>query len=186
MAQLVAYDKKFLIIGNINCITYKEIFPLIMENKIWLGYGFRGMAGFFSSPYEDTATASQHREGMIRNSGVHWFTNLDIRKRHEDIILFKRIKDEPELFPRYDNYDAIEVPKTAFIPRDYEGVMGVSITFLDKYNPSQFEIIGNSEMFAGEIILDGKLKKNPGRFYINGKRLYDRILIRRRKSNVEE
>ena len=186
VAQLVAYDKKFLIIGNINCITYKEIFPLIMENKIWLGYGFRGMAGFFSSPYEDTATASQHREGMIRNSGVHWFTNLDIRKRHEDIILFKRIKDEPELFPRYDNYDAIEVPKTAFIPRDYEGVMGVSITFLDKYNPSQFEIIGNSEMFAGEIILDGKLKKNPGRFYINGKRLYDRILIRRRKSNVEE
>ena len=184
VAQLVAYDKKFLIIGNINCITYKEIFPLIMENKIWLGYGFRGMAGFFSSPYEDTATASQHREGMIRNSGVHWFTNLDIRKRHEDIILFKRIKDEPELFPRYDNYDAIEVPKTAFIPCDYEGVMGVPIIFLDKYNPSQFEILGHTSSNDLSPAVDALRtnKKNRNRGIINGKQKYDRILIRRRKN----
>ena len=178
--QLVDADKKFLIIGNMNAVTYKEIFKLIQENKIWLGYGFRNMVGFFRSPYEDTAAASQHRDGMISNSGVHWFTNMDVSKRHEEITLFKRYAQEPELFPRYDNYDAIEVPKTAFIPCDYDGVMGVPITFLDRYNPAQFEILGNSDMFAGEIVINGKLNKNPGRFYVNGKRMYDRILIRRR------
>ena len=177
VAQLIQYDKKFLIIGNMNAITYKEIFPLIKENKIWLGYGFRSMVGFFRSPY-DTATASQHIDGLIRNSGVHWFTNLDVRKRHEDILLY--MKYTPEKYPRYDNYDAIEVSKTAEIPEDYFGVMGVPITFLDKYNPNQFEILGNSEMFAEPLVIDGKLKNKPGRFYINGKRMYDRILIRRK------
>ena len=142
VAQLVAHDKKFLIIGNVNAITYKEIFPLIMQNKIWLGYGFRGMVGFFRSPYEDTAVSTQHREGMIRNSGVHWFTNIDIDKRHEDILLVRRYEQEPERYPHYDNYDAIEVSKTVDIPCDYFGVMGVPITFLDKYNPAQFEILG--------------------------------------------
>ena len=179
VAQLIEYDKKFVIIGNVNAITYKEIFPLIMHDKIWLGYGFRGMVGFFESPYDDFASASEHRDGMIRNSGVHWYTNLDIIKRHEDIPLWA--KYSPEKNPRYDNYDAIEVSKTAEIPEDYFGVMGVPITFLDKYNPAQFEILGNSDMFAQPIVIDGKLKKNPGRFYINGKRMYDRILIRRRQ-----
>ena len=113
-----------------NAITYKEIFPLIKENKIWLGYGFRSMVGFFRSPYEDTAVASQHIDGLIRNSGVYWFTNLDVRKRHENIFLYMRYT--PEKYPHYDNYDAIEVSKTAEIPMDYFGVMGVPITLLER------------------------------------------------------
>ena len=193
VAQLMKYDKKFLIIGNMNAVTYKEIFPLIMQNKIWLGHGFRGMVGFFRSPYEDTAASSQHREGMIRNSGVHWFTNLDVSKRHENILLFRRYAEEPELFPRYDNYDAIEVSKTMNIPCDYDGVMGVPITFLDKYNPAQFEILGMAKRGAGDPALKTKIYTaadypnysdlNAGPVLIvNGKpkNTYPRILIRRR------
>ena len=134
------YDKKFLIIGHQNAIKYKEIFPLIKENKLWLGYGFKGGAGHFISHYEDKATAGDHREGMIRVSGVTWFTNLEIKKRHEDIILYKNYT--PEEYPTYENYDAIEVAKTELIPMDYDGIMGVPITFMDKYNPAQFEILG--------------------------------------------
>lgn len=179
--QLIDFDKKFLIIGNINCITYKEIFPLIKENKIWLGYGFRGMVGFFKSTYEDNAKSSQHKEGFIRNSGVHWLTNLDIKKRHEDILLWRSYADEPELFPKYDNYDAIEVSKTADIPKDYFGVMGVPITFLDKYNPEQFEIIGATES-EGKGFSNGLWKENSkiAQATINGKKVYKRIFIRRR------
>ena len=188
VAQLIQYDKKFLIIGNINCITYKEIFPLIKENKIWLGYGFRSMVAFFRSPYEDTATASQHIDGLIRNSGVHWFTNLDIRKRHEDIILY--MKYTPEKYPRYDNYDAIEVSKTAEIPMDYFGAMGVPITFLDKYNPDQFEILGlladkrndNPAFIKGTPTYLDEGHKNYVGAIVNGKATYARILIRRRQS----
>ncbi len=179
VATLIEYDKKFLIIGNKNALTYKEIFPLIMQNKIWLGFGFRGMVGFFKSPYEDFASASEHKDGMIRNSGVHWFTNIEVAKFREEIPLWE--KYSPEKNPRYDNYDAIEVSKTAEIPVDYFGVMGVPITFLDKYDPRQFDILGNSEMFAEPVVVDGKLKKNPGRFYVNGKRMYDRLLIRRKQ-----
>ena len=152
VAQLVAYDKKFLIIGNINCITYKEIFPLIMQNKIWLGYGMgRAIKGFMvPDTYELYGTEARIDDGkrIVSTNQCLWLTNLDIRKRHEDITLFKRIKDEPELFPHYDNYDAIEVSKTAFIPCDYEGVMGVPITFLDKYNPDQFELLGCSYQYG--------------------------------------
>lgn len=140
IAQLMEYKKDFLIIGHQNALSYKEIFPLIQNNKMWLGYGFKGGAGHFISKYEDTATASNHKQGMIRVSGVTWFTNLDIKKRHEDIILFKSYS--PEEYPHYINYDAIEVAKTEFIPKDYDGIMGVPITFMDKYNPEQFEIIG--------------------------------------------
>jgi len=141
VAQLVQYGKKFLIIGNQNAITYKEIFPLIKENKLWLGYGFKGNVGFFiNQHYEDYAKSSQHKEGMIRVSGVMWFTNLDIQKRHEDLLLYKAYS--PEEYPTYDNYDAIDVSKTAEIPCDYSGVMGVPITFMDKYNPEQFELVG--------------------------------------------
>lgn len=107
---------------------------------MWIGNGFRGNVGFFKSPYEDTASSTQHRKGLIRVSGVMWFTNLDIRKRHEELILVKRYNSED--YPKYDNYDAINVNRTADIPYDYDGVMGVPITFMDKYSPDQFEIIG--------------------------------------------
>lgn len=139
VGQLMAYEKKFIIIGHQNAITYKEIFPLIKENKMWLGYGFKGGAAHFVSPYEDIATAGDHRKGMIRVSGVNWFTNLEIPKRHEKLILYHTYS--PEEYPKYDNYDAINVNATNAIPVDYDGAMGVPITFLDKYNPEQFEII---------------------------------------------
>lgn len=141
VAQLVEYDKKFIIIAHQNAITYKQIFKLIKENKIWLGYGFKGGAShFINKNYEDYATSGNHKDGMIRVSGVVWFTNLDINKRHEDLILYKQYT--PEEYPKYENFDAINVNKTKEIPIDYEGFMGVPITFLDKYNPEQFEIVG--------------------------------------------
>lgn len=180
--QLIDYDKKFLIIGNQNAITYKEIFPLLMENKMWLGYGFRGNVGFFKSHYEDNAKSSQHREGMIRVSGVTWFTNLDVAKRHEDIPLWRNYS--PEVYPKYDNYDAIEVSKTADIPCDYDGVMGVPITFMDKYNPDQFEIVGRADANIAQennsYHIDG-FKDKGGAPLINGKFVYKRILIRRKQ-----
>ena len=143
VAQLVSYDKKFLIIGNQNAIHYKEVFPLIKENKMWLGYGFKGNAAhFINTCYEDYATASDHREGMIRVSGIMWFTNLDHKKRHEEYVPVR--KYNPTDYPKYANYDAIEVSKTADIPEDWDGLMGVPDTFLDKYNPDQFEIVGNA------------------------------------------
>lgn len=141
VAQLVEYDKKFVIVGHQNAITYLEIFKLLKENKLWLGYGFTGGAGhFINTQYENYATASDKKEGMIRVSGVHWFTNLDINKRHEDIILYKNYT--PEEYPKFDNYDAININVTKDIPCDYSGAMGVPITFMDKYNPDQFELIG--------------------------------------------
>ena len=141
VAQLIEYDKKFIIIGHQNAISYKETFTLIKENKMWLGYGFKGGAAhFINKHYDDFATAGDHKEGMIRVSGVVWFTNLNISKRHEDLILYKRYN--PEEYLQYDNYDAINVDKTKDIPLDYDGVMGVPITFMDKYNPEQFKILG--------------------------------------------
>jgi len=142
VAQLFEYGKQFLIVGHQNAIKYKEIFPLIMQNRIWLGYGFRGRAGYFISRYRDVATAGDHREGMIRVSGVAWYTNLETDRRHEELVLYKRYSSE--LYPKYENFDAIDVDKTSNIPCDYGGLMGVPITFLDKYNPEQFEIIGNT------------------------------------------
>ena len=113
-----------------------------MRNEIWLGYGFKGGAGYFiNKHYTDYAKAGDHREWMIRVSGVHWFTNLEHDKRHEDIPLYRRYT--PEDFPKYDNYDAINVGKTSDIPCNYDGVMGVPITFMDRYNPEQFEIVGS-------------------------------------------
>ncbi len=144
IAQLIEYDKKFIIVGHQNAIGYKEIFPLLKDNKLWLGYGFKGGAAhFINKHYEDYAVAGNHKEGMIRVSGVVWFTNLDIKKRHEDLNLFK--KYTPEEYPKYDNYDAINVDITKEIPKDYDGVMGVPITFMNKYNPEQFEILGLSQ-----------------------------------------
>ncbi|MFA7446547.1 MAG: adenine-specific methyltransferase EcoRI family protein [Flavobacteriaceae bacterium] len=168
VAQLIEYDKKFVIVGHQNAITYKEIFKLIKENKLWLGYGFKGGAGhFINQHYEDYATATDRKEGMIRVSGVHWFTNLEINKRHEDLILYKTYNEEE--YPKYDNYNAIEVSKTKDIPMDYTGVMGVPITFLDKYNPDQFEIV---KFRKGDDDKD---------LSINGKCPYFRILIRNKK-----
>ena len=177
VALMIKHDKKFIIIGSQNAITYKEIFPLIMHNKIWTGFTPWAGGMWFISDHEDYY--DEIRDGVLmKNVASIWFTNFDISTFREEITLYK--KYSPEKNPRYDNYDAIEVSKTAEIPVDYFGVMGVPITFLDKYDPRQFEILGKSDMFAGEVVVDGKLKKNPGRFYINGKRKYDRILIRRR------
>lgn len=179
VAQLIKYDKKFIIVGHQNAITYKEIFPLIKNNKLWLGYGFKGGAAHFYSKYKDVATAGNHREGMIRVSGVMWFTNLDTQKRHEDLILYK--KYTPEEYPKYDNYDAINVNKTSDIPCDYDGVMGVPITFLDKYCPEQFEIVG--QLNVGCFMDSNGWQSSNGKnmLSINNKTAYKRILIRKTK-----
>lgn len=189
IAQLVEYQKKFLIVGHQNAIHYKEIFPLIKKDLIWLGYGFKGAAAHFYSPYEDVATAGNHRKNMIRVSGVNWFTNLEIAKRHEDLDLVCRYS--PEEYPAYANFNAIEVSKVADIPFDYEGAMGVPTTFLDKYNPEQFEIIGLAEGDLGKELgltpFDRELKKlnkslRDGQLFymVNGfpQKPYSRILIR--------
>lgn len=173
VAQLVEYDKKFLIIGNQNAITYKDVFRLIKENKIWLGYGFRGNVGFFiNTHYTDYAKSSQHKEGMIRVSGVMWFTNLDTTKRHEELILYKRYT--PEEYPKYDNYDAIEVSKVSDIPCDYYEYIGVPITFLDKYNPEQFEVIALGIVGSIDFSCEKKMEilENgvpSGKFTVNAK-----------------
>ena len=141
VAQLIEYEKIFLIIGHQNAIAYKEFVPLLKENRIWLGYGFKGGATHFIAPnYDDYAVSGNHKDGMIRVSGVVWFTNMDHKKRHEDLILYKRYS--PDEFRMFDNYDAINVNQTKEIPVDYDGVMGVPISYLDKYSPDQFEIIG--------------------------------------------
>lgn len=157
VAWIMESNKNFAIVGNQNAITYKEIFPLIKENKIWLGNGFKGNVGFFKSPYEDKAVASEHKKGLIRISGVMWFTNMDFKKRHETIdymtmednlkynkkLINKLKKDFGEVkYQKYDNYIGLDVPISEAIPKDYEGIMGVPITFLDKYNPEKFEIVG--------------------------------------------
>lgn len=200
IAWITEKKKQFVIIGNQNAITYKEVFPLLKNNSIWLGKGFPGNVGFFGSPYEDIAVASEHKEGLIRISGVMWFTNIDLGKRHEplplmtmaDNLKFSKHKEILEHgYLKYDNYDAIEVPYTDAIPSDYDGVMGVPITFLDKYCPEQFEIIGFSLFIAKPIkdcIPEGDTYQQGGNaFYLPDgekyhKRLYGRIAIRRKVS----
>jgi hypothetical protein len=168
ISQLIEYDKKFIVIGNQNAITYKEIFKLIKENKLWLGYGFNGGAGhFINHHYENYATATDKKAGMIRVSGVVWYTNLDHNKRHEDLILYKKYNKEE--FPHYDNYDAINVDKTKDIPLDWAGKMGVPITFLDKYNPNQFEIIGQGQgNLYRELTPKGLTQKFVDDYYKSG------------------
>jgi hypothetical protein len=142
VAQLVEYDKKFIIIGSLNAITYKEIFKLIKENKIWLGNGFSGGNAYFKTTHTKEFASGVYNEetGLVKFRNVCWFTNLDISKRHEEIILHRKFNEND--YPQYDNYNAIEVSKLADIPVNYDGAMGVPITFLDKYNPEQFEILG--------------------------------------------
>ena len=176
VTQLMQYNKKFIIIAHQNALSYKEIFKLVKENKMWLGYGFYGGAAhFINKHYVDYATAGSHKEGMIRVSGVMWLTNLDIKKRHEDLILYKKYYGNESEYPKYDNFDAINVDKTKDIPMDYKGIMGVPITFMDKYNPDQFEIVG--QMVTTKID-----EFNHGYPYINGKKIYARILITNKKA----
>ena len=190
VAQLMEYGKKFLIVGHQNAITYREVFPLLQSNQVWLGYGFRGAAAHFYSPYDDIATSSNHKKDMIRVSGVNWFTNLEIPKRNEEIDLICRFS--PEEYPHYDNYNAINVGRTQDIPYDYDGIMGVPITFLEKYNPNQFEIVwqasGNTRASApSSVLMEVGYHPHPedrgGCGVIKGKRQYSRILIR--KKNTE-
>ena len=180
VAQLIEYKKEFIIIGHQNAITYKEIFPLIKDNLLWLGYGFKGGAAFFIADYEDYASATSHQQGCIRVSGVVWFTNIETSKRHEKMILFK--KYTPDEYPKYDNYDAINVDKTIEIPMDYDGVMGVPITFLDKYNPEQFEILGATESegkgFSNGLWLEKSKTAQP---LVNGIKKYKRLFIQRKE-----
>ena len=191
VTQLVEYDKKFIIIGNVNAITYKEIFRLIGNNKIWLGQSIHSGDREFRVPdyYPLEAAGFRVDENgakYIRVKGVRWFTNLDFDERHANITLYKHYT--PDEYPRYVNYDAIEVSKTAEIPYDYDGEMGVPITFLDKYNPEQFEIIGSSRWVGkpmSEFAAKGTYVAGGIRFYLpNGdgtyQCLYDRIVIKRK------
>jgi len=166
VAQLIHYNKHFIIVGHQNAIVYKEIFPLIRQQKIWLGHGFKGNASHFLAPnYKDYTRATDRKLGMIRVSGVVWFTNLDHAKRHEELQLYARYSNSK--YPSYDNCNAIEVSKTKDIPADWAGVMGVPITYLTKHNPDQFEILYGTT--------------NPHYTKIAGRPKYARLFIRNRK-----
>ena len=177
--QLIKYKKKFLIIGNWNAIVYKGIFRLIKEDKLWIGINSnRNFSGFIVPkhyPLHGTeARIDENGNRIVSSNNTCWFTNLDIDKRNEDLILFKKY-DENE-YPKYDNYDAIEVSKTADIPIDYSGVMGVPVTFLNKYNPQQFEILGSNR----------DVNQDPNKVYgrgslLNGKETFKRLFIRNKQ-----
>ncbi len=185
VAQLINHDKKFLIIGNINAITYKEIFPLIKNNKMWLGCSIHSGDREFQVPDSYPLNAAGTRidsngNKYIRVKGVRWFTNLDVSMRHEELPLYK--KYTPQEYPKYDNYDAININKVNDIPYNYDGYMGVPITFIDKYNPEQFAIIGlaASAGYNKDIVgLEFKGEKDA-RTIINKKNTYARIFIRRK------
>lgn len=156
---LIKHNKHFLVIGNVNAITYKEFFPLLMNNKVWLGHNHNHGAMTFKT-----------KDGSEKKVFTYWYTNLETSKRHEPLTLTKTY--DPESYPKYDNYEAINVNKVSDIPKDYDGVMGVPITFLDKYCPEQFEILGDSRFHDGQDFSDDIN-------IINGKLLYRRLLIRR-------
>jgi len=201
VAQLIKYDKKFIIIGNKNAITYKEIFKLIKEDKLWIGNTPMSTDMLFDVPKnysEELIVNKKEGSGYKIVSGVVkgraqavWFTNLDIAKRHEDLILYKTYNEEE--YPKYDNYNAINVDTTKDIPMDYAGYIGVPITFLDKYNPEQFEIIGLANdkreidpafVQGEEIYLDLQHKKFVGMVLNENGKLratYARIIIKNKK-----
>ncbi|MDX8415613.1 adenine-specific methyltransferase EcoRI family protein [Intestinicryptomonas porci] len=172
VAQLMEYGKKFLIIGNKNAVTYKEVFKAIKENHLWLGVRNINDDMWLFLPDDEEKYEKIVDGRKMKHIQACWFTNLDHRKRNENLILYK--KYTPQEFPKYDNYEAINVDKVVDIPCDYDGVMGVPITFLDKYNPAQFEILGDSRYHDGQDFADDIN-------IIKGKGLYRRILIRRRK-----
>ena len=192
IAQLVEHDKKFLVIGSMNAITYKEIFPLIRNGLLWLGRGPAGRDMLFDVPdayarllVETKKEGSAYRvvDGVVKGrlGNAAWFTNLEHAKRREKLILWS--KYTPEDYPTYDNYDAINVNRVAHIPADYPGAMGVPITFLDKHNPEQFELLNADDLRADSTVpfkLHGLIKDKDSA--INGKPTYARIVIRRRES----
>ena len=176
IAQLMEYGKSFIIIGNQNAITYREILPLVCDNKVWLGYNSGHFWFKVPGSYEEKKTdfkIDEYGQKWRRMGNICWFTNVDIEKRHEDMTLFRTYSSD--IYPKYDNYDAIEVSKTIDIPCDYYGIMGVPITFIDKFNPDQFEILGDSRYHDGQDYSDDIN-------VINGKTLYRRILIRRKQT----
>ena len=176
VAQLMKYDKKFLIIGNMNAITYKETFKLIKENKLWLGYKSGDMAFQVPEHYEAREIRyweDENRQKWRSFGNICWFTNLDIAKRHEDLILYKTYNKID--YPTYDNYDAINVDKTKDIPMDYQGAIGVPITFMNKYNPEQFEIIALGIVGSIDFTCNKKMEildkngNSTGTFTLNAK-----------------
>lgn len=180
VAQLFEYDKKFIIIGNQNAITYRDFFQFIKENKVWLGNSIHSGDREFRVPdhYPLNAAGSRiDKDGnkYIRVKGVRWFTNLDYKERHEDLILYKTYRGNESAYPKYDNYDAINIDKTKDIPMDYADAMGVPITFLDKYNPEQFEILGILHN------MDGNDGKKARREINGGQKVYCRIIIKNKK-----
>lgn len=180
IALLMQYNKQFAIIGNQNAITYREVLPLIRDSKVWLGYNNGHFWFKVPDSYEEKKTdfkIDENGQKWRRMGNICWFTNLDIEKRHENMTLFRTYS--PEAYPKYDNYDAIEVNRTADIPCDYYGIMGVPITFMQYFNPNQFEILGDSRYHDGQDFSDDIN-------VINGKTLYRRILIRRKQVNTNE
>ena len=189
VAQLIEYDKKFIIMGNINAITCKGIFPLIKDGWVWLGHSIHGGDREFKVPNDYPLNASGYREDedgnkYIRVKGVRWYTNLDYKERYKDLILYKKYNEEE--YPKYVNYEAINVDKTKDIPVDYDGVIGVPITFIDKYNPEQFEIVGLGMTWGCEFTSKRKMEildKNgkPTGKYITMGVLYKRYDAKRDK-----
>jgi hypothetical protein len=182
VTQLIEYDKKFIIVGNQNAITYKEIFELLKENKIWLGVDNGGTKWFQVPDHYNITTKSriktENNKQFFSMGSVVWFTNIENRKRTENLTLWKTYN--PIDYPNYDNYDAINVDKVSEIPMDYNGVMGVPITFIDKYNPAQFELLGI--MNTGEENKGIRHEGTPhGRPLVNGIEKYLRILIKNKQ-----
>ena len=169
IAQLIEYKKDFLIIGNQNALTYKELFPLFKTNKMWIGYNSGAQEFRVPDNYErDNIYIGADGHKYAKFGNITWYTNLEVSKRHEKIILYKKYNELE--YPKYDDYDAINVSKVNEIPCDYKGKMGVPVTFLERFNPQQFELIG----------IDRYLEDNPNygrRFKINGKEIYARIVI---------
>ena len=178
VSQLAEFNKQFIIIGSQNAVTHKEIFKLIKNNKIWYGHSIHGNDREFKVPDDYPLHASRSRideEGnkYIRVTGVRWFTNVEYDQRYEDIILYKRYNKEE--FPHYDNYNAININRTKDIPMDFKGVMGVPITFMDKYNPEQFEIVGCSYSYGEPVGYHHEGTSFNG--IVNGENVYKRIFI---------
>lgn len=204
LAWIVAAKKEFIIIGNMNAITYKEVFPLIKNNKLWLGPSISSGDREFQVPEDYPVDAAGWRideqgRKFLRIKGVRWFTNLDHGRRHQPLPLMtmednlrfskhKQIKGKAA-YDHYDNYDAIEVPFTDAIPSDYDGIMGVPISFLDKYSPDQFEILGSDyEVKEGLLpdLVNSNWRGKMDRAYVNNRRMYSRILIRHRRENSND
>ena len=184
VAQLIEHDKKFLIIGNQNVITYKEIFKLIKENKLWAGIENGGTKWFRVPEHYDIQTETRIKtvdgQKFFSMGSVYWFTNLENRKRNEDITLYKTYIGNEKSYPKYDYYDAIEVSKVSDIPIDYKGAMGVPITFLDKYNPEQFEILDGIGRYS---MLTGPTPETQGTYLtkINGVPKFARVIIKNKR-----